>query len=148
MMNKKEIVEESICKIDKYGNKEWYNLKGELHRENDLPAIEWVNGTKRWYINDKLHRENDKPAVENVGGKYWYINDLVHRENDKPAIERADGSKDWYLNDKLHREKGPTRIYTNGIKEWWWHGEKIKVNSQEEFEEKLPYLIIKDLHED
>ena len=86
MNNKKEIIEESICKVDQYGNKFWYNSKGELHRENDLPAIEYADGRKSWYLNDKLHRENDLPARELVNGdKFWYLNDKRHRENDLPA---------------------------------------------------------------
>ena len=100
-----KIIEKSICEIDKYGTKRWFNLKYELHRENDKPAIEtcneWNNGTKQWFLNGKHHREKG-PAVE---------------------------------------------CLFDGHKEWYWHGERIDVNSQEEFEEKLPYLIIKDIHE-
>ena len=112
MKNKKK----STCKVDQYGNKYWY-LNGLCHRENDLPAVEGFNGTKEWFINGKLHRENDKPAIE-------YFN----------------GDKYWCLNDKLHREKGPAIEYTDNTKKWYWNGEEIKVNSQEEFEEKLLYL--------
>ena len=100
MINNKEIIEESICKVDEFRNKRWYNSKGELHRQNDLPAIEFVNRDK------------------------W-----------------------WYLNGKRHREKGPAIELINGIKYWYWHGKRIEVNSQEEFEEKLPYLIMKEVHE-
>ena len=122
MNNKKEIIEESLCEVDQYGNKLWYT-KGMLYRENDLPAVEWLNGDKWWYLNGKLNRENDKPA-----------------------IEYANGTKRWYLNSKFHREKSPAVEYANGTKEWWWYGERVEVNSQEEFEEKLPYLIMKDFH--
>ena len=59
----------------------------------------YINGTKRWYLNDKLHRE-DGPAVEYADGdKYWYLKGELHRENG-PAVEFADGSKWWYLNDE------------------------------------------------
>jgi hypothetical protein len=52
---------------------EWYNLNGELHRE-DGPAIEFADGDKYWYINGERHRE-DGPAIEFADGdKYWYIN--------------------------------------------------------------------------
>ena len=64
-----------------------------------------------------------------------------------PACEFSDGTKEWWLNGKLHREKGPAIECTNGRKEWYWHDKKVEVNSQEEFEEKLPYLIMKDIHE-
>ena len=148
MNNKKEIIEESICKVDQYGNKFWYNSKGELHRENDLPAIEYASGGKSWYLNGKYNRENDKPAIEcAIGDKEWRLNGNRHRDNDKPAIEYASGSKQWYINGKLHRENGPAIEYCDGKKCWFWHDKHIEVNSQEEFEEKLPYLIMKDINE-
>ena len=77
----------SICKIDEDGTKRWYNDKGKLHRENDLPAIEWTDGSKEWWLNGKLHRENDLPAIEySDGTKFWYLNGKFHRENG-PACE-------------------------------------------------------------
>ena len=30
---------------------DWYNEKGQLHRE-DGPAVELIDGTKEWYLND------------------------------------------------------------------------------------------------
>ncbi len=53
---------------------EWRNEQGLLHR-TDGPAIEWVSGTKSWWINGQLHRE-DGPAIEWPDGtKQWWIND-------------------------------------------------------------------------
>ncbi len=69
---------------------EYYNDKGELHRE-DGPAIEYNNGTKHWYINNQLHRI------------------------DGPAIEHSDGSKYWFKNGKRHREDGPYNEYNNEV---------------------------------
>jgi antitoxin component YwqK of YwqJK toxin-antitoxin module len=90
-MNKKE----SICKVYKNGNKEWW-LNGKLHRE-DGPAIERPNGSKYWYLNGELHRE-DGPAVECANShKRWYLNGKLHRE-DGPAVEWPDGNKYWWLN--------------------------------------------------
>ena len=37
---------------------EWYNLKGQLHREGG-PAIEYANGTKSWYLNGKEYTETE-----------------------------------------------------------------------------------------
>ena len=110
MNNKKEIIEESICKVDIDGTKFWY-FNGLRHRENDLPAVEYIDGTKLWYLNGRCHRENDLPAIEKTNGdKLWYISDLLHRKNG-PAIEYADGKKSWY-----------------------WNGEKLRVKTQKEFE--------------
>jgi len=59
-------------RIDLAGNKQWLNSKNERHRD-DGPAIEWIDGTKQWWINGQLHRE-DGPAIEWAGGKKeWYI---------------------------------------------------------------------------
>ena len=36
---------------------EWY-LNGKLHRE-DGPAVEYSNGSKRWYLNDQQYTEQE-----------------------------------------------------------------------------------------
>ena len=69
--------EKSTCKTNSYGDKRWY-LNGKLHRENDLPAIEYIYG---FY-------------------KAWYMNDMHHRPGGA-AREWANGNKEWWLNDKL-----------------------------------------------
>jgi hypothetical protein len=79
---------------------EWRNSKGRRHRESG-PAVEWVNGTKEWWVNGKRHRE---------GG---------------PAIEWADGDKEWWLNGQLHREDGPAIEWSDGYKEWWLNGKRL-----------------------
>ena len=92
------------CQVSPNGSKQWY-LNGELHRDNDLPAVEYADGTKEWWFNGEVHRENGLPAIEYVDGrKEWWLNGMVHRENGLPAVERADGSKWWYLNDKKFTE--------------------------------------------
>ena len=111
-----------VCKVDKYGNKRYYNAEGKLHRE-DGPAREWVNGYKSWYINGRLHRE-DGPAIEYANGhKEWHLNGKYHRENG-PAVEWADGDKSWHINGKCHREDGPAVEYANGNK-YWYLNDKI-----------------------
>jgi len=91
-----------------------------FHRE-DGPAIEKVNGDKRWYRNGHLHRE-DGPAKEYaVGTKAWYRNGQLHRD-DGPAMERWDGYEAWYRNGQLHREDGPAVEYADGDREWWING--------------------------
>jgi len=37
-----------ICKTDSNGTKHW-RLNGNIHRE-DGPAIEYVDGTKKWFF--------------------------------------------------------------------------------------------------
>ena len=76
----------------------WYQ-NGQLHRDNDLPAIIYANGEKVWYQNDQIHRDNDLPAVIYVdGSQFWCQNGQLHRDNDLPAIIHIDGRQSWYKN--------------------------------------------------
>lgn len=80
------------------GSKFWKNESGELHRVGG-PAVEYVDGTKEWYINNCLHRV-DGPAVETFDGvRYWYFHGKFHRV-DGPAIEYPDGTKQWWVDDR------------------------------------------------
>jgi hypothetical protein len=54
----------------------WYRF-GFVHRNNDLPAVVYSNGTKKWYNYGKLHRANG------------------------PAIKRPNGDNEWYEHGKL-----------------------------------------------
>ena len=57
-----------------------------------------AQGIHRWYKDDKLHRDDDLPAVIYPDGTmYWYQYDRDHRENG-PADMYADGSIYWWLN--------------------------------------------------
>ena len=66
-----------------------------------------ADGSKYWLENDKCHRDNDQPAIIFVNGqKCWYQNGKQHRDNDQPVIIFADGTKCWYQNGKfIYKEK-------------------------------------------
>ena len=50
-----------------------YRFNGEIHRDNDQPAVIYPDGTKYWYQNGMPHRDNDQPAViYPAGTKFWY----------------------------------------------------------------------------
>jgi hypothetical protein len=119
-------------KIDGNGNKYWHNKAGELHRDNDLPAIVYTNGSQQWYQNDYLHRDNDKPAIiTRFGDNYWYQHDKLHRDNDKPAVVEANGSQEWYQNGKIHRDNDkPAVIQANGTQRWYQNGELHRDNDK------------------
>jgi hypothetical protein len=86
----------------KGGVEKWFK-NGLKHRDNDLPAVIWSDGTQLWYKNGKRHRDNDLPAViDSDGSQKWWKNGLRHRDHDLPAI-----------------------IWSNGIQEWYQHGKKI-----------------------
>jgi hypothetical protein len=97
-------------------------VNGELHRE-DGPAVEWADGTRKWYLNGKLHRE---------GG---------------PAFEGADGTRAWWLNDILHREDGPAVEWADGTREWWYRGTKLRVRTLKGLLKALPLLRIQEVME-
>ena len=105
-------------------NEWWYN--GQRHRENNLPAIENVNGTKEWFYHDERHREGGEPAIENVNGtKEWWYHGQRHREGGEPAVEKANGTKEWWYNDERHRENDlPAVKKADRTKEWWYHGKR------------------------
>jgi hypothetical protein len=117
--NKKEIV---IIK-ETY---EW-RIDGKLHRESDLPAIEYAFGGKEWWINGK--RREGEHAIETAKGvKKWFLNGKLGRDNDLPAIENPNGDKWWYKDGKRHREGDPAIVKKNGVKEWWNNGERHREN--------------------
>jgi hypothetical protein len=90
-------------KTDKYGTKRWYNKNGQLHRDNDLPAVEWAYGDKTWYVNGKVHRGNDLPAIEYAHGtKVWYKYNKLHRLGGLPAKEWLGVNKQWWIYDKKY----------------------------------------------
>jgi len=67
--------------IDEYGNKIYYNSKGECHRLNDL-AFESQHGNKWWFKEGLCHRING-PAIEHLSGyKAWYLLDKKLEEKE------------------------------------------------------------------
>lgn len=96
----------------------------------------------RWYKDGVLHRENDLPAIQWYDGSYeWYENGQRHRNN-APAVIYLDGRQGWYQHGKLHREEGPAFEKPSIMKkEWWIHGEEL---TQKEFKN---YLAKKQLNE-
>jgi len=89
--------------IDKYGTKRHY-LNDMLHREGNLPAVEWKDGTKHYYVNDELHR-SDGPAVEGHMFYTYFIHGNLHREDGPAREENWNGKKDWALDGIEYSEK-------------------------------------------
>jgi len=84
----------------------WRNASKQLHRDDDLPAIEYEDGSLYWYRNNQRHRDNDLPAVVWANGtKMWYKNNKRHRDNDLPAVVWADGSCEWWVDNKHVRSQ-------------------------------------------
>jgi hypothetical protein len=73
----------------------FYNENGQLHNPSG-PAIKRKRYTS-WWLNGKLHREDNLPAVEwDNGEKQWYFNGYLHRD-DGPAISYPNGLKEFYV---------------------------------------------------
>lgn len=54
----------------------WKNKDGLIHRDNDLPAIMYSDGTKEWFKNGVPHRDDEnKPAISFSNGKNFYLKD-------------------------------------------------------------------------
>jgi len=112
----------SVLKISKHGVKCWRLPNGLCHREKDLPAIIFPDGTKFWYVNGKRHRDNG-PAVERINGdKEWWFNNYRHRTNG-PAGEYIDGTKYWWFENIQYTEEG----YNEKVKDY-----KVEVTSTQE----------------
>ena len=55
------------------------------------------NGTKVYYRNNLLHSDDDLPAIEfSDGDKRWYRKGFIHRIGGH-AVEYSNGEKLWYL---------------------------------------------------
>lgn len=104
---------------DNYGKtvcKEW-RKEGKLHRDGDLPAVEYIRGSKQWWKNGVPHRDGDLPAVIYANGrKEWWKHGKRHRDNG-PALEDSKG-KYWFKEGKRHRDNGPAIEYADGEKVW------------------------------
>jgi len=60
-------------RIEKYSDcTVYYDERGFHHRE-DGPAVEWVDGRRRWCIHGKLHREDGPALVWFSGAIEWYL---------------------------------------------------------------------------
>lgn len=115
--------EEEQYFVDSYG-KTWYH-DGQVHRDNDKPAVVRNNGSKHWYKDGKLHRDGDMPAVMAANGdQTWYKDGEHHRDNDLPNTIRTDGAQFWSKNYWRHREDGPAVIYADGTLEWRINGQQ------------------------
>ena len=108
--------------IDSNGTRIWRNSEGEIHRDSNVPARIWTDGTL-----------------------FYYQNGLIHRNGDLPAVIHPDGHCQWWQNGDWHRDYDlPAKIYSDGRCEWWINGKFIKRKKciKEEIEEyKKPHYL-------
>jgi hypothetical protein len=76
----------------------WFELKNiklKLFEEYFIT----LNGDQYWYKNGKAHRDNDLPAIIYIDKtRIWCKNGNYHRDNDLPAVIWWDGDQFWYKN--------------------------------------------------
>lgn len=146
-----------------------YYKHGQLHRENDLPAMHRVKeGVTEYCINDKRHRSSGPAVIRSDGGYEYFQNGKRHREGGPaiyipnphylafqygwfnygayhriagPAILYKDGGEDWYVEDNRHRYAGPAIIRLNE-QQFWLHGFRFtKAHFKEITKSKDPIKI-------
>lgn len=92
--------------------------------------------------------------IDNIGNEYWYKDDLLHREAG-PAMICDSGAEYWYMHGKLHRLDGPAidntkssklrsvidgkQVFIYAKSVWHFEGNRLDLESQEEFEAWLKY---------
>jgi len=105
----------------------FYDENGNLHRDNDEPALICTYGSQYWYKHGLQHRENG-PAVITHTYEEWRQNGKLHRV-DGPAFKFYGNvmNEHWYLSGKLHRENGPA-VTQPGYKAWYRNGEVHRVD--------------------
>jgi hypothetical protein len=62
--------------ITTYSNRTEYTVNGELHRDNDEPAVIFNDGTQAWFKNGKLYRDNSLPALIRHGKLYFQTGEI------------------------------------------------------------------------
>jgi hypothetical protein len=101
------------------GTKKWYD-HGQLHR-TDGPALITASGTEVWYDHDQRHRTDGPARTTAAGDREWFVENQYHRE-DGPAIERFDGTQEWFIHGKRHRQGGPAIERPDGSQEFYEEG--------------------------
>ena len=82
-------------RVDDSGTTRWCKEGTDLlHREDDLPAVEYENGDKLWFFNGVFHRENGPAAIYMNGIKSWVLDGYNFSEaNFNAEIARRKASK-------------------------------------------------------
>lgn len=92
--------------IDNQGNHYWFK-NDLLHRDDDLPAVELLDGEKQWYKEGFLHRDVE-PARITANEQYiWYQYGLPHREDGPAYVWKFifGDVEEWYLNGIQHTKE-------------------------------------------
>ena len=121
-------------RYEKDGNVFHFDDEGQLHRDNDEPAIEFKDGSKEYWKNgvryDPESGANVKkgPMIKKTphpGG--WDVVVITHPDGTVEYAREKNGSVRYYkepgAQGEIHRTgDNPAIIHWNGTKEWWVDG--------------------------
>lgn len=60
-----------IIKVE-LGKNIYHMLNGQIHNDNDQPAVQYQNGDQEWYHHGKLHRDGNAARILNYGQRKEY----------------------------------------------------------------------------
>lgn len=67
------VIDKYKVKVSRCGNSFKY-LNGRLHsRSSDVPAVEYLNSYRAWWLNGKRHREGGPAVIYSDGAESWWI---------------------------------------------------------------------------
>ena len=105
----------TVYTVDENGQS--WKLAGNLHRDNDEPAIIHANGDQEWWRYGQLHRDNGGPAIiRHDGIREWYRDGvLVWYEHDGDDDDHYHRDYDLNLLESIYyyRHKGEGLYWDN-----------------------------------
>lgn len=115
-----------ISLVDGYKKNILYYKNDLLHRDKDLPAAIYHNGTKTWYKEGKKHRIGAPANIWNNGNIEWFFEGMRHCETG-PALIYPGRKEEYYLMDVQYSKED----FEHTVMKW-----KLNQKLQSEFEEK------------
>ena len=104
-MTEQETFERLSLRYEKYEYGErWYNQFNQLHRVHG-PAVVLNDGSRFYYQEDILHREDDLPAVEKVDGTRKWFNLGARHRLVGPAAIYPDGRKFYFIMGQAYKRE-------------------------------------------
>lgn len=83
-----------------------------------------------------MDKIQELPVITFTNDKDWNSFDWI---GVTAIVISPEGSKFYFNNGSIEREDGPAVEYANGINHWWYKGKRVRVNSQDEFEQWIKY---------
>jgi len=131
-MRARDLLLEST-RVAQDGNVFHFDDEGQLHRDNDEPAIEYKDGKKEYYKHgvEYIPKGKEKPTIKKTpyihgfnGNHAGYNIEITYSDGTViNGFENLDGDM-FYLDDRGRRHRDgdkPAAIYASGTKIWYQH---------------------------